>query len=244
VAPNAYASKSVLAQRTKELGRRLGVEISRYRPFAARVAARLNEGAVPLVIDVGASLGQFASDLRKHGFRGDIVSFEPVHDAFVGLMATAAGDVKWTCQRIALGAVAEDARINVASNLASSSLLEMESGHQSAAPWASVIGVESVGVARLDDVLDDDRSCLLKLDVQGYEDRVLDGAPSTLARAVLLQCELSLAELYAGQAPLRALIDRLDDAGFDFVDLDPFFHDRADGRLLQIDALFARRPSA
>ncbi len=91
-------------------------------------------------------------------------------------------------------------------------------------------------------MLDDDRPCLLKLDVQGYEDRVLDGAPATLARAVLLECELCIAELYAGQAPFRALIDRLDDAGLVLVDLDPFFFDRADGRVLSLDALFARRP--
>jgi hypothetical protein len=81
---------------------------------------------------------------------------------------------------------------------------------------------------------------MLKLDVQGYEDRVLDGAPDTLARAQLLQCELSIAQLYSGQAPFRALIDRLDDAGFGLVDLDPFFYDRTDGRVLSLDALFAR----
>src|SRR5262245_44939937 len=114
----------MLAQRTKELGRRLGVEISHYRPFVPRVVARLNNAAVPVVVDVGASVGQYATELRKHGYRGDIVSFEPVQKAFAGLMDAAAGDEKWSCHRVALGATAEEARINVASNLASSSLLE------------------------------------------------------------------------------------------------------------------------
>jgi len=231
----------VLAQRTKELARRLGVEISHYRPFAARVVARLADGEVPLVIDVGASCGQYASELRKHGYRGEIVSFEPVEEAFEQLATAAAGDTGWTCHRMALGAVAEEAPIHVTSNLASSSLLEMGEGLRSGAPWVSVTGVETVRVVRLDDVLANKGPCMLKLDVQGYEDRVLDGAPSTLARASLLQCELPIAELYAGQAQFRALIDRLDDAGFEFVDLDPFFRDRAGG-VLQVDALLARRP--
>jgi Methyltransferase FkbM domain len=136
---------------------------------------------------------------------------------------------------------AGDAPIHIVSNLASSALLEMEPGHRSAAPSVSVIGVETVPLARLDGVLADERRrCLLKLDVQGYEDRVMDGAPLTLARAVLLECELSLAELYAGQAQFRVLIDRLDDAGFELVDIDPFFHDRTDGRVVSIDALFSR----
>jgi FkbM family methyltransferase len=233
----------MLAKQTKELAHRFGLELSHYRPFAARVVARLNEG-VPLVVDVGACSGQYASELRRFGYRGDVVSFEPVEEAFEQLATAAEGDSGWTCHHVALGASAGEARINVASNLASSSLLEMEAGHRVGAPWVSVTGAETVRVARLDDVLDDDRPCLLKLDVQGYEDRVLDGAPETLARAVLLECELSFAELYAGQASFRGIIDRLDDNGFEFVDLDPFFYDRADGRVLSIDALFARRKAS
>jgi FkbM family methyltransferase len=229
----------MFARQTKQLGRRLGVEISRYRPLAARVAARL-EG-VPVVVDVGANCGQYASELRRHGYRGEILSFEPLEEAFAQLAAAAARDVDWTCQRLALGAFDGECRINIASNLASSSLLEMAPAHRVGDPSVSITGAETVRVARLDDVLDEDRPCLLKLDVQGYEERVLDGAPETLARAVLVECELCTAELYAGQASPRALIDRLDDFGLELVDLEPVFLDRADGRVLAFDALFARR---
>jgi hypothetical protein len=141
---------------------------------------------------------------------------------------------------MALGAVAEEAPIHVASNLASSSLLEMAGGHRSGAPLVSVVGLETVRVVRLDDVLDEERPCLLKLDVQGYEDRVLDGAPRTLARAVLLQCELCTGDLYSGQASVRGVVDRLDDLGFELVDLEPVFRDGVDGRVLAVDVLFAR----
>jgi FkbM family methyltransferase len=230
----------VLAKRTKELARRLGVDISHYRPFAARVVARLAEAEVPMVIDVGASRGQFATELWRHGYRGEIVSFEPVEEAFEQLASAAAGDSRWTCHRMALGAVAEEAPIHVASNLASSSLLEMAGGHRSGAPLVSVVGLETVRVVRLDDVLDEERPCLLKLDVQGYEDRVLDGAPRTLARAVLLQCELCTGDLYSGQASVRGVVDRLDDLGFELVDLEPVFRDGVDGRVLAVDVLFAR----
>src|SRR5439155_27146309 len=126
---------------------------------------------VPLVVDVGANRGQYATDLRQHGYRGKIVSFEPLEEAFAQLAAAAARDVDWTCHRMALGVAAGEAQINVASNLESSSLLEMEVGHRAGAPEVSMVSVETVPVSRLDDVLDDDRPCLLKLDVQGYEDR-------------------------------------------------------------------------
>jgi FkbM family methyltransferase len=153
----------MLARRTKELAHRMGLEISRHRPLAARVVARLERVAV--AVDVGANRGQYATELRQHGYRGEIVSFEPLEEAFAQLAAAAAGDVDWTCHRIALGASDGEGRINVASNLASSSLLEMEAAHRAGAPEVSITGVETVRVARLDDVFVDDRSCLLKLDV-------------------------------------------------------------------------------
>ena len=216
----------------------MGFEISRYRPLTARVVARL-EG-VPVVVDVGANRGQYATELREHGYRGEIVSFEPLEEAFAQLAAAAARDVNWTCHRMALGASGGEGRINVASNLASSSLLEMGAAHRAGAPSVWITGVETVRVARLDDVFADDRPCLLKLDVQGYEGRVLDGAGETLARAVLLECELCTAELYAGQTSPRALVDRLDDLGFELVDLEPVFRDRTSGRVLALEVVFAR----
>jgi FkbM family methyltransferase len=233
-----YAPRSMLARQTKQLANRMGFEISRYRPLAARVAARL-EG-VPVGVDVGANRGQYATELRRHGYRGQIVSFEPLEEAFAQLATAAARDVNWTCHHIALGASDGEARINVASNLASSSLLEMGAAHRVGAPSVSITGVETVRVARLDDVLADDRPCLLKLDVQGYEGRVLDGAGETLARAELVECELCTAELYAGQTSARALVDRFDDLGFELVDLEPVFRDRTNGRVLALDAVFAR----
>ena len=228
----------MFAQQTKELARRLGFEISRYRPLAARVVARLD--SVPVVVDVGANRGQYATELRQHGYRGEIVSFEPLEEAFAQLAAAAARDVDWTCHRMALGASGGEGRINVASNLASSSLLAMGAAHRDGAPSVSFTGVETVRLARLDDVFADIRPCLLKLDVQGYEGRVLDGAGETLARAVLLECELCTAELYAGQPSPRALLDRLGDLGFELVDLEPVFRDRMNGRVLALDAVFAR----
>jgi FkbM family methyltransferase len=234
-------AKNIVAMAAKTIGRKAGVEVSRYRPFDARVARRLVADGVPLVVDVGANRGQYASRLRQLGYQGRIVSYEPLAAAFEELVAASSEDDAWTCHPIALGDRHEEAEIHVATNSASSSLLEMAAAHREAAPGVAVSGSESVRVAPLDAVLDAPETCLLKLDVQGYEDRVLDGAAMTLERAALVECELSLAGLYHGQASARILIDRLNELGFDLVDLDPFFYDPTDGRVLSLDALFERR---
>ena len=43
---------------------------------------------------------------------------------------------------------------------------------------------------------------LLKVDTQGYEHHVIDGAPDILSTIAVLECELSIARVYEGQAVL------------------------------------------
>jgi FkbM family methyltransferase len=167
-----------------------------------------------------------------------------VPEAFADLRSRSAGDGRWEIHNLALGAAPGREKMNVASNLASSSFLPMLSEVTEAVPELAIARSTEVTVARLDDIDVGGGPLLLKLDVQGYEDRVLDGAADTLRRAVLLECELSLGELYRGQAEPAKLLSRLDGSGFRMVDLDPFFYDPRDGRILSVDALFVRHGRA
>lgn len=85
---------------------------------------------------------------------------------------------------------------------------------------------------------------MLTLDVQGYEARVLAGAERLLEHTALVECELSLAQLYERQAPFASMVGLLDRLGFALVDLDPFFYDLRDGRVLALDGLFVRARDA
>lgn len=81
---------------------------------------------------------------------------------------------------------------------------------------------------------------LLKLDVQGFEDRVLDGAERVLARSRIVLTEVSFDRLYEDQALFDDIYGRLRDAGFAFHGvLLQLFHPK-DGRPLQADAIFQR----
>ena len=224
-----------------------GLEISRVAARADTTTAfssLLRQAGVSVVLDVGAATGEFAESLRRRGFAGRIVSFEPRREAFAELGRRTARDPRWTAHNFAVGATTDKVTMNVAANRVSSSMLEMEQLHMDAAPGALYVGTEHVQLARLDDLvvetLDPSDVVALKLDVQGYEAAALEGATDVLKRSAALHVELSLAPVYKGQPDWRVLCDELADRGFQLYALQPVFSDPSTGQTLQIDAAFRR----
>jgi FkbM family methyltransferase len=227
--------------------RRLGYDITRYSPQASYRAQRLallRHHAVDVVLDVGANIGQFAGELRRDGYDGRIVSFEPLHSAFAVLDGRAADDARWEAVNIGLGATAGPATINVAGNSQSSSLLPMGHAHREAAPTSTYVGTEQIEVRRLDDVFEASAAGastpFLKLDVQGYERQVLEGAKSSLPAIVGLQLEVSVVELYEGETLLPEMLALLAGDGFVLAAMTPSLIEPSSARLLQLDAVFLR----
>lgn len=232
----------------KNTTRALGFEFRRLSP-AANPAFQLLKGIehfeIKLVFDVGANRGQFANDLFSVGYQGRIVSFEPLMDAHAALAAATAGDPRWEFhRRSAIGDRDGEIEINIAGNSCSSSALPMLDSHKTASPGSAYVGKVSVPVERLDSVAPQyvSRSAkyLIKIDTQGFEWQVLDGAPQTLANAVGVHCELSLVPLYEGQRLWLEMIARLESSGFTLWAIQNGFTDRRNGRSLQINATFFR----
>jgi FkbM family methyltransferase len=227
--------------------RRFGYDIVRTAEPFSRLVRLLAERRVELALDVGANDGAYARALRGAGYGGRILSFEPLSEAFGRLEALAAGDPQWECRRLALGPAPGMADLNVAGNSSSSSLLPMTERHLQGAPESAFVGTERVEVAPLDalrgTMWQPGDKIFLKLDVQGYEQSVLEGARETLADVRVLQAELSLVPLYEGQVLMPELAERLRQAGFVLVALDSVFSDPRSAELLQVDGVFAR-PSA
>ena len=201
---------------------------------------------VDLVFDVGANIGQFASELRSVGYKGDIVSFEPLSDAHKSLSACAKGDAKWQVhERTAIGDFDGEVEINVSGNSVSSSVLPMTEAHSAAAADSAYVSSEKVSIAMLDTIasryVSKANRFFIKIDTQGFESQVLDGAQETLTQAQGLLCELSLVQLYKGQLLWLDLIKRIESAGFTLWSIQRGFTDPRDGRTLQINAIFFRQ---
>jgi len=229
--------------------RKAGWELTRFRPEScewARLKCMLSAHGVGTVLDVGANTGQYAKNLRDAGFKGRIVSFEPTSEAHSQLCRVARSDSMWTvAERMAIGDWDGRTQIHVANNSVSSSLLPMLASHRTAAPESGFVATEAVAIVRLDSIaprfLQDDKSIFIKIDVQGFEKKVLEGAPKLLQRTVGLQIELSLTPLYDGETLFQPMVEYLRAMDFDLWGLIPGFIDKRNGRLLQVDGIFFQR---
>lgn len=232
----------------KQVALHFGLEVRRFNAVEsdrARVVRQLHLHAIDLVIDVGANDGGYGRTLRTAGYTGPILSFEPLTEAHAALLRRTASDRSWqVAPRAALGEHEGEATINIAGNLASSSLLAMGDLHMQAAPESRYCGAEFVPLRRLEQIehpsLKEARSPFLKIDTQGYELPVLRGAGRLLGRVVGVQVELSLIPLYREQETWHQVVAFLETNGFALWNVLPGFVDPRSGRMLQFDGVFFR----
>jgi len=199
---------------------------------------------IATVLDVGANVGQFAGIAHAVWPSASIFSFEPLPDCFDQLKAQMQNCPKFTAFNIALGDQAGDLSFERNAFSASSSFLKMADLHKTNYPHTSESKVVSVRVERLDDKARElalEHPMFVKIDVQGYENRVLLGGEQTIRRASALLIETSFEPLYEGQPLFGDLHRMLVGWGFRFAgaisqELSPI-----DGRILQADSLFVQQ---
>jgi FkbM family methyltransferase len=232
----------------KNIFNKFGLDIRRNVPEVLdidKVTSALKNFRIDLVLDVGANIGQFATDIRARGYAGDIISFEPLFNAHIILQQKSLNDARWTAHsRCAIGANNGDIEINISGNSVSSSVLPMLDSHLSAAPNSSYIGKETVPLITLDslmpEVLKNSNNPFLKIDTQGFEEDVLNGARNLLPHIRGISLELSLVPLYEGQCLWQEMMSRLNAEGFVLWAILPCFSDPRNGKTLQVDGVFFR----
>lgn len=223
------------------------IDVTRFTAATHPLARRrrlLAEHGVDVVFDIGANVGQYASELRDLGYRGWIVSYEPLAGAHRELARRAAGDDRWRVVNAGIGPQAGPATIHVAANSQSSSLLPMLDAHVQAAPEAAFVGTETVTLQTLADALAAHplgARPFVKIDAQGYERPILESGGAALDRVVGLQLEMSLVPLYEGETVMTEMIRLVEALGFVPMSLEPGYADPATGRLLQVDGVFFRK---
>jgi FkbM family methyltransferase len=209
------------------------------------VAAVLRMYRVNCVLDVGANRGQFARALRRAGYTGRIVSFEPVPEVFDRLRREAAGDPAWTAYPYALGREDGTITINVVPGTLSSVLPPTRLGARRYARLREPAPHE-VPLRRLDGLLDTvlgdlpDPRPYLKLDTQGYDLEVFAGLGRRTGEIVAMQAELALMRIYEGMPGMADALAVYEGAGFEVTGLYPVSRQSRTARVLELDCVMVR----
>ena len=233
--------------------RRLDLEIVSRRGlpdrlFDVTLARIFEELAIDFVLDIGANKGQFRDRIRHEiGFRGPIVSVEPLADNIKTLRHRAERDPHWSIEGLALGRAAGVRTINVMKQDVFSSFLKPN--EESASEFSGqneILRTEPVQVDTLDALFGrlqarfQFKRPYLKLDTQGFDLEILQGGPRALTQFSALQTESSIVPIYEGMPSYTESLQFLHARGFDLSWIAPVTLD-SQMRLIEVDCVLIRR---
>jgi len=188
------------------------------------LATALAQGHCPLVLDIGAHRGGFSQLVLDACPRANVYAFEPIPDLFPHIQALSVRYPNLKGVPLALGSEPADFEFHVHSYKEASSLLKMNLAYRSLYPGqAAVAQTICVRVERLDDWavetgLDPAQALdLVKMDVQGFEGRVILGGQKTLRRSRYLVTEAALFPSYDGGVMLDELCEQLRELKFELI---------------------------
>lgn len=243
-----------LGRSVRQLSRRLVKAVGLTRDPLYRqalwhgVAASIEHASVPFprsyetVIDVGASIGQFTLFALRTFPLAQVHALEPLPSSYERAQSVLAPHPRVELIAVAASSRAGPSSLNVTSDRHSSSLRHPTDQQTTQFPGTEAIGVQAVETQTLDalsEAWELRPPILLKIDTQGSELEVLRGAERLLNCVSEVFVECSFIELYEGQARAHEVIALLSSAGFRLVGVySPQY--AADGRAVQLDALFSR----
>jgi FkbM family methyltransferase len=200
----------------------------------------IQDRKIDVVIDVGANLGQFGESLRGDGYRGRIISFEPIGAEFEVLAKKAAADGNWEAHRCALGAAAGTAKLHVSKLSVYSSILGLAETAKLHDERVATDHIEEVPVRTLDEIVGPlTGRILLKVDTQGYERQVLEGGSKILSKLLGIMLELPVIRIYEGQWRFQEALNAMFAIGFVPAQIQPVGYHGADkASATEFDCLF------
>ena len=213
--------------------------LSRYLAWS-ELRQTLDDLKISCVFDVGANRGQFATGLRKIGYTGWIISYEPMPDDFAAMRRTFEGDPRWRGHQIALGSENATRSFNI-------TLVDSRLSSFLTLRWPDAeLKVIPVEVKRLDAVFDEALTGInqprvfLKLDTQGFDLKVIEGASGCLDRVLGLLSEIAAEATYDNMPSYLESLNIYEGLGFRLRGLSEIAWNHNRGTLVEMDCLMIR----
>ena len=198
------------------------------------------------LIDIGANDGAYAEYLNDF-FKPSVVhAFEPLAASHVQLAELSARMPHLTVHPLALAEEPGEATFFRNEYGPASSLLPVSEHSRRIFPETQRETVVKVAVARLDDVLPVEtleRDILIKIDVQGAEDRVIRGGTKVFSAASVVLIEMSFVPFYVEQPLFEEVHGLLEACGLRLAGFKNQINDPGNGRPLFAHCLY-RRPDS
>lgn len=226
-----------LIGRKREVSQSPGSAIAKERVWLTKCNIRT-------FIDIGAYAGEYI-DYAQVWFPGcAIYAFEPLNDCYRNLVEKTKDMKNVNVYNYALGDKNGSSVIYRSSYAPSSSLLPMGDLHKKAFPFTSGSSKEQVHVRTLDSVFAGIRlepNIFIKIDTQGYEDKIIKGGKKVIRQASIIQIEVSFHTLYKGQLLFHDIYSQLYAMGFSLSGFHNQILSPVDGSVLQAHAYFVNR---
>ena len=199
---------------------------------------------IKTIIDVGANEGQFVAEISNIFPLAEIYSFEPLKDCYEKLTSNFHDNKKVHTYNFALGEQDGEITFSRSSASPSSSILKMGRLHKQLYPHTADLIEEKVTIKRLDDVFANvklENQVLLKIDVQGAEEKVIKGGTGVLKMADIVITEVSYATLYENQPLFRDIMSLLEKHNFTYIGNMEQFANPLTQAPLFADAIFIKK---
>jgi FkbM family methyltransferase len=213
----------------------------------AYLAQLLKIHSINSVIDVGANIGQFGSELRELGYSGEIHSFEPNPTCFARLAERASADPLWKLYQEGIGSTQRTASLHIFKDDTFGSFHRInQAGSGLFGSLVEQTEIVEVRVTTLDSAFSrilegaDSRSILIKSDTQGHDLEVLRGAAHLLAVAKVVVTEAPSISIYDDTESFSLTWQMLFDAGYMLSCLSPIGNRASDLAMIEFDCFFVR----
>jgi len=200
----------------------------------------------PIILDVGASVGETVARYRSLFPRGVVHAFEPFPESVAALTERFGGDDAVVLVPRGVSDRAGKRFLHVNAAPATNSLMPRPSDGPALYPSVGApVGTIEIETIDLDSYAGDrgiERVGVLKLDIQGGERLAIAGARSLLGgqRVELVYTEIQFVPLYEGAPTFDRVWEDLRTLGYTLVDVHNI-HRTPGGRVTYGDALFASR---
>jgi FkbM family methyltransferase len=175
-----------------------------------------------VVYDIGANIGELARFFARFPSVSTVYCFEPVKKVFFELVEKSKSYEKISCFQVGLGDGNGVQKMNISEFSPSSSILQMNTIHTEEFPSSTYGAKAEIEMRTLEKVVKEHNLLppdFIKIDVQGFEDRVIRGGADIVRKARFCMLELSLVRLYKDSSLISDINSQMRSLGFRLINI-------------------------